>query len=124
LRHVEGDRSQPGIDGFWLETICVSPPAIGSLVWGGLDYTGAFDSHGLIEYDSHGFRNMGQAGFTEELNNAIYCATFGLVGHFGFLSFEFVVQRSEKQIWPTTTRLGLGACVLARFPRLLSGPQP
>ncbi len=31
-------------------------------------------------------------GFTEELNNAIYCATFGLVGHFGFLSFELVVQ--------------------------------
>jgi hypothetical protein len=46
------------------------------------------------------------------------------VGHFGFLSFEFDVQRSEKQIWPTTTRLGLGAGEKAREPSRNTGPNP
>src|SRR4051794_15966974 len=81
LRHLDGERPEPGVQGLRLEPVGIALALLGSLVGGGPEGTGPFELHDLVEQDGDGPGHPVEAVLGQEFRDLIEGGSLHLAGH-------------------------------------------
>ena len=103
LRDVEGDGTDPCVDGLGLVAVAVAIAGLGALIGLGVEDLGAFVAHGFVDEQADALGEAFGAVFVDELQEAIEEFRLGLVGHVRRLLDVFGTTPTGSQHGPPST---------------------